>query len=72
MTTNKSRQVAEIVRCGRDPAYFFNNYVKIQHPTKGTIPFKTFPFQDDCVKEFISHRFTIVVKGRQLENKDYY
>ena len=66
MTTNKSRQVAEIVRCGRDPAYFFNNYVKIQHPTKGTIPFKTFPFQDDCVKEFINHRFTIVVKGRQL------
>lgn len=64
--TNKSRQVAEIVKCGRDPSYFFNTYVKIQHPTKGTIPFKTFPFQDDCVKDFIDHRFTIVVKGRQL------
>jgi len=64
--TNKSRQVSEIVKCGRDPSYFFNTYVKIQHPTKGTIPFKTFPFQDDCVKEFIDHRFTIVVKGRQL------
>jgi len=66
MVTNKSRQVSEIVKCGRDPSYFFNNYVKIQHPTKGTIPFKTFQFQDDCVKEFIDHRFTIVVKGRQL------
>lgn len=64
--TNKSRQVSEIVKCGRDPSYFFNTYVKIQHPTKGTIPFKTFPFQDDCVKDFIGHRFTIVVKGRQL------
>lgn len=64
--TNKSHQVSEIIRCGKDPSYFFNNYVKIQHPTKGTIPFKTFPFQDDCVKEFIDHRFTIVVKGRQL------
>jgi len=63
---NKQRQVAEIIRCGKDPAYFFNSYVKIQHPTKGTIPFKTFPFQDDCVKEFIDNRFVIVVKGRQL------
>lgn len=66
VTTNKTRQIGEIVKCGRDPTYFFNNYVKIQHPTKGTIPFKTFPFQDDCVKEFIDNRFTIVVKGRQL------
>ena len=65
-TTSKSRQISEIVKCGRDPAYFFNNYVKIQHPTKGTIPFKTFPFQDQCVKDFIDNRFTIVVKGRQL------
>lgn len=63
---NKQKQVQEIIRCGKDPAYFFNNYVKIQHPTKGTIPFRTFPFQDDCVKQFIDHRFTIVVKGRQL------
>lgn len=63
---NKQQQIQEIIRCGKDPTYFFNNYVKIQHPTKGTIPFKTFSFQDDCVKEFIDHRFTIIVKGRQL------
>jgi hypothetical protein len=62
----KTRQVQEIIRCGKDPEYFFNNYVKIQHPTKGMIPFKTFPFQNDCVEEFIKNRFTIIVKGRQL------
>lgn len=65
-TSNKSRQVSEIIRCGKDPTYFFNNYVKIQHPTKGTIPFKTFPFQDDCVQDFIENRFTVIVKSRQL------
>ena len=65
-TSNKSRQVSEIIRCGKDPAYFFNNYVKIQHPTRGTIPFKTFPFQDDCVNDFIENRFTVIVKSRQL------
>ena len=62
----KNKQVQEIIRCGKDPSYFFNNYVKIQHPTKGLLPFKTYPFQDDCVKDFIENRFTVVVKGRQL------
>lgn len=63
---NKQRQVQEIIRCGKDPTYFFNTYVRIQHPTKGLLPFKTYPFQDECVKDFIENRFTVVVKGRQL------
>lgn len=62
----KNKQVQEIIRCGKDPSYFFNNYVKIQHPTRGLLPFKTYSFQDDCVKDFIENRFTVVVKGRQL------
>jgi len=64
--TSKRGQVKEIVRCGKDPAYFFNRYVKIQHPTKGLVPFKTYPFQDNCVKDFVDHRFNIILKSRQL------
>ncbi len=64
--TSKRAQVKEIVRCGKDPVYFFNRYLKIQHPTKGSIPFKTFPFQDDCVSDFVDHRFNIILKSRQL------
>ena len=63
---NKQRQVKEIVRCGKDPKYFFNKYVKIQHPTKGLIPFATFPFQDNCVDDFVQHRFNVILKSRQL------
>jgi hypothetical protein len=62
----KKKQVEEIIRCGRDPSYFFNSYCKIQHPTKGLLPFKTYPFQDDCVDQFRKNRFNIVVKSRQL------
>ena len=62
----KQKQVAEIVRCGKDPAYFINRYVQIQHPIRGRIPFHTFPFQDDCLKHFNDNRFNIVVKSRQL------
>jgi len=63
---NKQRQVKEIVRCGKDPIYFFNKYVKIQHPTLGLIPFKTYDFQNDCVKDFQNNRFNVILKARQL------
>ncbi len=63
---NKQKQIAEIVKCGKDPAYFINRYVKIQHPMKGRISFHTFPFQDECLKAFNDHRFNVVVKSRQL------
>ena len=64
--TSKSRQVTEIIKCGKDPVYFFNKYVKIQHPVQGLIQFDTYPFQDDCVADFIDNRFTIILKSRQL------
>ena len=64
--TSKQRQIKEIVRCGKDPVYFMNRYLKIQHPTKGLIDFNTYPFQDDCVKDFNDHRFNIILKSRQL------
>ena len=59
-------QVSEIIKCGKDPVYFMNKYLKIQHPIKGLINFNTFPFQDDCVSDFNKHRFNIILKSRQL------
>jgi len=54
----KKKQVEEIVRCGRDPIYFFNTYCKIQHPTRGLLPFKTYDFQNDCVDQFRKNRYS--------------
>jgi hypothetical protein len=62
----KKQQIKEILKCGRDPIYFLNNYVKIQHPTKGLLPFKTYPFQDDCLNMFMNNRLNICCKSRQL------
>jgi hypothetical protein len=66
LSLTREEQVREIVRCGKDPTYFTKNYVKIQHPTRGTVPFETYPFQDDCISDFQKNRFNIVLKSRQL------
>lgn len=62
----KQQQINEIIRCGKDPAYFIKKYARIQHPLKGTIPFELYPFQEDCLADFQKHRFNIVLKSRQL------
>lgn len=62
----KDQQVKEILRCGKDPVYFMKKYAQIQHPTRGMIPFETYPFQDECVAAFEEHRLNIVLKSRQL------
>lgn len=66
MSGPSASQAKEIVRCGKDPVYFINKHAKIQHPTRGTIKFDTYNFQDDCVKAYNEHRFNVVVKSRQL------
>ena len=66
LRNNKAAQIKEIIKCGKDPIHFFNKYVKIQHPVRGAIPFKTYNFQDRCVNDFRNHRFNIVLKSRQL------
>ena len=63
---SKQETVKEIVKCGRDPIYFLNNYAKISHPQHGLISFKTYPFQDDLLSSFQDSRFNIILKARQL------
>jgi len=63
---NRDQQIKEILKCGRDPVYFMRNYAKIQHPTRGLIPFETYSFQDECVRAFEENRFNIILKSRQL------
>ena len=56
----------ELVKCGKNPVFFINNYAKISHPIKGLIPFKMYDFQEELVKNFNDHRFNVILKARQL------
>lgn len=62
----KSSVKEEILRCGRDPVYFINKYVKIRHPTRGLIPFKTFEYQNVTLNRFHTKRFNVILKPRQM------
>ena len=54
------------VKCAKDPSYFINQYCTIQHPQRGKIKFKLYPFQYDVLKEYQSHDYNIILKSRQL------
>jgi phage FluMu gp28-like protein len=54
-----------IKRCQKSPAFFLDNFAKIQHPKLGVIPFKLFKYQQKCLSDFLSNRFTIFKKVRQ-------
>ncbi len=62
----KEEKSREILACAKDPLYFINKYVYISHPLRGRVPFKTFDFQEDVIKDFLSFRFSIIIKARQL------
>ena len=63
---SKKDIVKEIVKSGKDPKYFINNYCRISHPLKGLIPFQTYPYQNDLIDDFNDFRFTVILKARQL------
>jgi hypothetical protein len=42
---------SEILKCGKDPVYFLNTYARISDTQKGPIPFRTYDFQDQVLKD---------------------
>ena len=62
----KKQKFQEILKCGKDPAYFLKNYARISHPMHGLILFDTYDFQDTLLNDFNDYRFNIILKARQL------
>lgn len=67
----KSKNIKDVIReeyikCAKDPIYFMKKYVKIQHPTRGTLAFLTYPFQDLALEDFVKHNQNIILKSRQM------
>lgn len=47
------------------PVYFAKNYVRIQHPTRGDIPFLVYDYQENMINTFLTNNKTVVLSARQ-------
>jgi len=48
------------------PLFFMTNFMQIQHPTLGSIPFKPFDYQQDLIYNYNHYRRSINMCGRQM------
>lgn len=58
-------QIAEYLKCKKDPVYFTQNYVKIVSLDMGLVPFDMYNFQKKMIKNFHRNRFNICKLPRQ-------
>ena len=61
-------QVLQLEKCmdpKTGPLYFMKNFIKIQHPTKGSMAFEPFPYQERLIESYNNHRFSIAMLPRQ-------
>jgi hypothetical protein len=61
-------QVLKLEKCmdpKTGPLYFMKEFIKIQHPTKGSMAFHPFPYQERLIESYNSHRFSIAMLPRQ-------
>lgn len=56
----------ELEKCAKDPIYFIETYCKIQHATRGEVPFIMYPFQKRMVYAYLKNRWNIVLSSRQV------
>ncbi len=62
----RNERVLELAKCMVDPLHFIQNYMVIQHPLEGRIPFVPYPYQVDMIKAFHEHRNVVCLTSRQM------
>ena len=48
------------------PIYFMENFMRIQHPVKGALLMKPYPFQYDMMRTYAGHIQSIILTSRQM------
>jgi len=56
-------QTTGIQECG--PIYFAKNYVRIQHPKRGDVPFLLYPYQEKMMDTYLNNNKVVVLSARQ-------
>jgi len=61
-------QVLQLEQCmdpKSGPLFFMKQFMRIQHPVKGSIPFEPYPYQERLIESYNDHRFSIAMLPRQ-------
>jgi hypothetical protein len=48
------------------PLYFAKNFLKIQHPTRGSIPFEPYDYQEKLIQAYHENKQCIAMLPRQM------
>jgi len=64
-STYTAAQIREIARCARDPLYFMQTYMWIQHPVKGRMHFEAYDYQKRLVNTYWTNTSVIALLPRQ-------
>lgn len=60
------KQASELIKCARDVEYFIENYVRVQHPTRGAVNFELRNYQKKAIKLISENNKVILNFARQL------
>lgn len=60
------KEIKELARCSVDPLYFMKNFVRVQHPLKGALPFVPYAYQTEIVNNLQNYKDNIILLGRQM------
>ena len=58
--------IQHLKRCKYDPIYFIENFVMVQHPTKGTVPMILYEYQKRMIESIHNNKDSIILASRQL------
>lgn len=64
-----SETFAEFQKCAdtvTGPEYFLSKYMRIQHPTRGSIPLELYDFQEELLYNYHNFRYSINMLSRQM------
>jgi len=64
-TSYTARQIQEIDKCSKSPLYFMENYMKIQHPTRGSISFEAYEYQKRLIECYWKYKNVVALTSRQ-------
>jgi hypothetical protein len=65
-TDDGKQNLIDLAKCVSSPLYFMRNFMRARHATKGSVPFEPYDYQVDLINAFKTHRYNIVLSGRQL------